>query len=132
MTFAQRHFDLGRFLSIPLCWLFTFAILLQVVGAPTLVLRDAATIADPLRAAQLLCSPADAGTPLNHHHKVPAPDTLQCLSNHSGFGIAFIGAPLTGIALLVCCANVLVGKTATQPLPALFAAYTARAPPHFI
>jgi hypothetical protein len=132
MISAKRHVDPGRFLSVPLCWLFTFAILLQVVGAPTLTLRDGATIADPVRAAQLLCSQADANTPLNHHHKVPAPDTFQCLVNHSGFGVALIGSTLIGIPIPACCAKVFVGAAATLSFRPGFAAYTARAPPHFI
>lgn len=130
MTAVKRHSD-SRLLTFPLCWFLTLALLLQVVGAPTFVLRDAATIADPIRAAQLLCSRADAGTPLDHHHKVPAPNTLQCLLNHGGFSIAFIGSTIVKFAMAVRCSAVFVGATATLAFTQRFPTYTARAPPHF-
>jgi hypothetical protein len=129
MISAQRCFGWDCFLTPALCWLFTVAVLLQVASAPELALRDAAAIADPLRASQLLCDQSSAGAPLNHHHKVPAPDGLQCLLNHGGFGAAFVSGAACALALSEGSANFLVAAPAAPTLAAVAAAYSARAPP---
>jgi hypothetical protein len=131
MTFAQQNLAITGFLRIPLRWFFTFALLLQVVGTPALMMRDAAASADPSLQAQLLCSQSGTGKPLNQHHKVPAPDSLQNLWNHSGFGIVVFGSVLTGMPLLLSCHLAFAGIAATAPFNNRFCSYAARAPPHF-
>jgi hypothetical protein len=121
---GSRRFDV-----LPLGWLAVFALVLQMVGAPALLLRDAASAANPIRTAQLLCDPAAAGTPAQDHRRVPAPDTRQCLANHAGVVLVLASgrffAPLPrGMSIL---------RAVFPPDPALggiaHAAYAARAPP---
>jgi len=128
-----RHFSARHIASAPLKWLFAFAVLLQVVGAPSLVLRDAASIADPLRASQLLCAPGSAGTPIDQHKKIPAPDTRQCLAGHAGFGLAqFIGGD-AGVPLPAAVTAPYDGQHSVAFVLARHTpAYAARAPPRLI
>lgn len=108
-------------------WCAAFALMLQLIGGPSLALRQRARAADPLRAAQLLCEPGASQHQTPRHP--PAPDARQWALLHGWAGmLAQAGGVVLPLPAWRRIASAGIDTSAAR-LAGLAALYRARAPP---